>query len=573
MKSLQDYSKIQVLDFEFQQQPGHQPTAHCCVVHEMITGQTARVWLHPSDNPTGECPYSSDEDTLLLTYFGSAEAQCLLALGWSLPRNHIDLYAEFRCLTNGRALLNGKGLLGALSYFNIDTMGVAEKEEMRTLAIRGGPFSDAERKALLDYCQADVEGTAKLAQAMLPKINLPHALIRGRYVNTIGEMEANGIPVDAATLKVLQERWPEIVSTLIQRVNATYGVYEGRTFKNRRWLEWTQVQGIDWPRHASGAPVLDRDTFSDMARLHPEILPMKELRTTLSQTRIGDLPVGPDGRNRTLLSPFSSRTGRNQPKSSKLIFGPAKWMRGLIRPEQGKALAYLDYEQQEFGIAAALSSDSKMRTAYRTGDPYLSFAKQAGAVPTDATQESHPRQRELFKSCALGVQYGMGIDSLAAKTRQSIAHARQLYDLHRETYPNYWAWSQGVQDSGVLNGGLEAAFGWQVKVEGTPNGRFLRNFPLQANGAEMLRLACILASEAEVKLCAPVHDALLIEADDDLIDEHVQRCKEAMTRASEIVLLGFQLRVEHHVIRFPEHFPVGNGQAVWDEVNRLLGEL
>ena len=40
-----------------------------------------------------------------------------------------------------------------------------------------------------------------------------------------------------------------------------------------------------------------------------------------------------------------------------------------------------DFSQQEFAIAAALSGDEKMQAAYRSGDPYLSFARQAGAVP------------------------------------------------------------------------------------------------------------------------------------------------------------------------------------------------
>ena len=55
-----------------------------------------------------------------------------------------------------------------------------------------------------------------------------------------------------------------------------------------------------------------------------------------------DLAVGAEGRNRTLLSPFGARTGRNTPSNTKFIFGPAVWLRGLIRPDPGKALAYID---------------------------------------------------------------------------------------------------------------------------------------------------------------------------------------------------------------------------------------
>ena len=49
-----------------------------------------------------------------------------------------------------------------------------------------------------------------------------------------------------------------------------------------------------------------------------------------------------------------------------------------------------------------------MMGAYMSGDPYLAFAMQAGAVPSDATKQSHAVVREQFKVCALAVQYGMG---------------------------------------------------------------------------------------------------------------------------------------------------------------------
>ena len=48
--------------------------------------------------------------------------------------------------------------------------------------MRGGPWSDDERKAMLDYCQEDVESLARLLPAMLPRIDLPRALLRGRYM-------------------------------------------------------------------------------------------------------------------------------------------------------------------------------------------------------------------------------------------------------------------------------------------------------------------------------------------------------------------------------------------------------
>src|SRR5262249_45212137 len=150
----------------------------------------------------------------------------------------------------------------------------------------------------------------------------------------------------------------------------------------------------------------------------------------LSELRLNDLSVGHDGRNRTILSAFRSRTGRNQPSNSKYIFGPSVWLRGLIRPTPGYGVAYLDWSQQEFAISAALSGDAAMQDAYQSGDPYLTFAKQAGAVPADATKSTHRVERELFKICALAVLFGMEFRGLALRINQSTIVARDLLAAH-----------------------------------------------------------------------------------------------------------------------------------------------
>jgi DNA polymerase I-like protein with 3'-5' exonuclease and polymerase domains len=274
-----------------------------------------------------------------------------------------------------------------------------------------------------------------------------------------------------------------------------------------------------------------------------------------------------------MLSAFASRTSRNQPSNAKFIFGPSVWFRGLIRPEPGWAIAYLDYEQQEFGIAAALSGDRVMQAAYASGDPYLTFAKQAGAVPPDATKESHSNERDRFKACVLAVQYGMREQSLALRIGQSEAHARELLRLHRETYPKFWEWSQAAVDHAMLHGWLQTVFGWRIHVGRDANPRSLANFPMQANGAEMLRLACSLATERGIRVCAPVHDALLIEAPLDEIAAAVLATQTAMLEASEVVLSGFALRTDAKTVRHPERYMDKRGEQMWAKFWTVVEEL
>ncbi len=539
------------------------------VARDWCSGQTIRIWLEPGASP----PIRFGETDLLVGYYASAEVGCFLALGWPLPSRVLDLYVEFRWSTSGREGSAGHGLLGALAHFGHTGVDASEKGAMRALA-QQETHNDRERQSLLDYCESDVDGLGKLLSSMEGLLDLPRALLRGRYMTAAAKIEATGIPLDITRLNVIRDHWQDITGALIRAVDEDYHVYENGSFKARRFEAWCVGKGIEWPALPNGGLKLDADTFSEMAQMHPAVRSLGELRATLGQLRLHDLPVGPDGRNRCLLSAFRSITGRNQPSTSKCIFGPAKWVRSLIQPGPGHALAYIDYEQQEFGIAAALSGDDAMRAAYAsgddpTGDPYLTFAKQAGAVPADATKKTHPQEREKFKECALAVQYGMGQDALGLKLGLSKAHGRELIDHHRKLYHKYWAWSDRIEARGMLGLPLRAAFGWQTVAGRTPNPRSLRNFPLQANGAEMLRIACIALTEAGICVCAPVHDAVLIEDLEDSIDETVDRARDIMRKASEVVLGGFPIRTEAKIVRPHERYSDRRGEAMWNLICRL----
>jgi DNA polymerase I-like protein with 3'-5' exonuclease and polymerase domains len=103
-----------------------------------------------------------------------------------------------------------------------------------------------------------------------------------------------------------------------------------------------------------------------------------------------------------------------------------------------------------------------MMEAYTSGDPYLTFAKQCGAVPEDATKETHKRERDVFKTVTLGTNYGMEAYSLAGRLGISGLEARELLQKHRETYPRFWKWSQNVVDAALCRLDIKTVFGWHL---------------------------------------------------------------------------------------------------------------
>jgi hypothetical protein len=567
----QSFREIWAVDYEFHGNPGDHPTIVCLVAHELLTGRTLRIWqdeLSEMQSP----PYTIGPNSLFIAYYSSAELSCHLALGWPLPTHILDLFTEFRNLTNGLPLPCGKGLIGALAYFGIDSIGALQKETMRDLILSGGPWSNDDREAILDYCHSDVKALVLLLGKMAPELELERALLRGQFMAAAAKIEYQGIPIDMELFNQLQENWGPIKTQLVQDVDANYGVFEDGHFRLSLFERYLIANNIPWPILASGTLKTDDDTFKDMAKIYPQLKQLRDLRSILSQLKLSSLSIGKDGRNRCLLSAFQARTGRNQPSNSRFIFGTSAWFRSLIKPKSGMGLAYIDWSQQEFGIAAKLSEDFQMQKAYRSGDPYLAFGKQAGAVPTYATKESHREDRDRFKACVLGVNYGMGEKALADRIQQSVLEARDLLKKHQGTFKQFWRWSNGALDYAMFYGKLWTVFGWTINVTENPNPRMLRNFLIQANGAEMLRLACILVLNEGVNICAPVHDAILIEAPIDELDDKIHIAQNVMKQASKIVLSGFGLNTDVEKIKYPDRFSDRRGEETWNTILDILAK-
>jgi hypothetical protein len=150
--------------------------------------------------------------------------------------------------------------------------------------------------------------------------------------------------------------------------------------------------------------------------------------------------------------------------------------------------------------------------------------------------------------------------------------ARDLLRTHRETYRTFWGWSDAALDTAMLTGSLHTVFGWHVHVGETPNPRSLRNFVCQGNGAEMMRLAACLGTERGVEVCAPVHDAFLICAPLDRLEEDVAAMRAAMAEASRIVLGGFELGTDVSITRWPDRYMDSRGGVMWDRVMGLLDQ-
>ena len=396
-------------------------------------------------------------------------------------------------------------------------------------------------------------------------------------------MEHRGVPIDMEIYPQLADGvvWAYVRDAMVPAIDANYGVYVRNkhgdwTFSQKQFAEYLKREGIAWPLTATGELSLKNKTFEDMTKGYSKLENLRQLRHARNKMRKIKLAVGADGRNRTTLWPFKSKTSRTQPKAAQWIFSPAVWLRSLIKPGIGMAVAYVDYSSMEFMVGAALSGDPVMIELYQSGDPYLAFAKRVGAAPEWATKKTHKEVRDRYKTGLLAIQYGVQELTLAAKLNVSVIAAREMIAQHKQLFAVYWAWVEDWIQHSLDTGVMWTVFDWQCQVGITEfNSRAIGNFPVQAISADILRLAIIMADERGLCLLAPVHDALLIEATIDRIKADVALLQDIMVRASRIVLNqnaggNLALRSSAETVEYPHRFTDARGTEIWDRVMDLL---
>ena len=144
-------------------------------------------------------------------------------------------------------------------------------------------------------------------------------------------------------------------------------------------------------------------TFERMAEEWPLAGELPKIRILVDKFKVFDLPIGKDGRARTSLWAYGTKTGRNNTaKGGGFIFAKDAAFRHLIQPPQGRALILVDWSAQELHIAARLSGDPKLIEIVTNGkDPYISLAVMVGLAPKGATRKAIRKRAASARLCSL----------------------------------------------------------------------------------------------------------------------------------------------------------------------------
>jgi DNA polymerase I len=582
------YEEIWVEDTEFYPglglgnggRDGDPQTPLCLVAVEMRSGRVVSLW---QDEFGPVPPYRTDAGVLFVG-FTPAEFSFHAALGWPQPACSIDAYVEFRHYTNdgaAKAEDRGKGfysLDGALQYFCENGIDTAHKDDMRDRILQGPPFSADEHERIQLYCKNDTEALVCLFLHIAPTIrSWPHAIARCNVTWALAQQERRGVPIALPILEQLREDWSALQLDLVCERDR-FGLYEVDKKGKPHWRRHlfkalVKRLGWAWPTYDDGSLDETEETFREMAGRYPEAETIRELRYSLSKLRLNELAVGADGRNRTPLWGYGTKTARNAPSTSKFVFGPAKWIRHLITAPPRLVLVHRDFMQQEVRIAAVLSADGALLAACESGDVYLGVAGQLGFLRDSMSPKEVKAVRSLFKTVVLGIQYGLGPRSLAIRAGISMYEACEVLARLRARFYRFEDYAQQVVDRAGLDLEISTQFSWVMQCPPGINPRTVRNFPIQATAAEIMHVACVLAERRGLRIVAPVHDAFMAEGSADCAVDIEIALDRVMRDAAAVVLRGYELPTDKQTILPGGHFIDDRGAEMWETITRLLAKL
>ena len=567
----------------------------CFVYSDIFTGEVTRKWVYDEKDYT---PHFDYDNVLLVSYNATAEFGCYLKNLHGRPKNMWDAYAETSRLY--KPMRMGKGALTLLTtaenYGIEDKLTVVEKERNLDLILRRNEFSHLpfkytvkEQKEILDYCQSDAEILRQLFIKQVldieTKLNLKteeefetelwQILNRGYAIGCVSLVERNGIPVDTKLISRFNEAWPKVKDNLIRKINEEIDVFTDDLVFNHKKFDNLIIRNNlhgKWQRMKSGHFTTNKKVIKNNLDCE-DIKKFNEIRTFQNMTKLTSYAPGYDGRVRTSINMFGTVTGRASPSSARYPFSASKWARNFIKPSYGSWLVYIDYSSQEPAIQGYLSKDENKIKAYQSGDNYIYTGKLFGMLPENATRQSHPEERTMFKVIDLANTYGQGPYAVAESLKCSVSHAKFLMKKYKEIFKVYFQWLDGFIEAGLHKKYLTTVYGWQRHIKNlfqTKDGkrtdirRSLMNWPIQSHGAEILRKALVDLTDENFEVCALVHDAVLIQIPIPEFNQRLEEAKQIMVDAS-VDVVGGPIRVDHEVIK-TNYIQDGKDQKLFDEI-------
>lgn len=426
------------------------------------------------------------------------------------------------------------------------------------------PFAQVGLQHATDYAAEDAEVCLRLHQIFQPRLQA-HPRLQAIYhdleiplLTVLAHIERTGVKIDAATLRehsqILRERLDYLTE---QAYEAAGGPFNLASPKQIQEIFFERLGLPVLRRTPKGQPSTAEDVLEQLAAEFPLprlILEHRGLAKLLS-TYTERLPerIHPvTGRVHTSYHQAVAATGRLSSSEPNLQNIPIRTEEGRrIRQafiaEDGYQLLAADYSQIELRIMAHLSQDTGLLTAFaRQQDIHRSTAAEVFGVAPDTVNSE---QRRAAKAINFGLIYGMSAFGLARNLHITQGQAKTYIERYFQRYPGVHTYMERSQEQARQHGYAETLWGRRLSLPEINSRNATRrqqaervaiNAPVQGTAADIIKRAMLTVAarleDSALPACMimQVHDELVLEVREDVIDDARTLVCEAMRQAADL---------------------------------------
>ncbi len=449
-----------------------------------------------------------------------------------------------------------------LAHTNIHFTDVAGKGKNQIT------FNQVSLDVAVPYAAEDADMTLRLHRHFWPQLEqLPgqqalYETLEVPLVGVLSRIERTGVCVDAVLLKhqsgELAERMQEIQDAAWKEAGHEFNLGSPKQLQAILFEEL----GIPVVRKTpKGQPSTAEDVLQELALTYPlpKLVLQHRSMSKLKSTYTDKLPRqinAKTGRVHTSYHQAVASTGRLSSADPNLQNIPIRTEEGrrirqaFIAPP-GKKILAVDYSQIELRIMAHLSADEGLLSAFAEGRDIHSAT--AAEVFGGSIESVSVDDRRAAKAINFGLIYGMSAFGLAKQLNIGRVEAQAYVDLYFKRYPGVKAYMEETRELAREQGYVETVYGRrlylpEIKSRNAQRRQYAErtaiNAPMQGTAADIIKRAMIdidawlYETDAPVLMIMQVHDELVFEVDEAVIDQYVT---EIATRMESVVELSVPL--------------------------------
>jgi DNA polymerase-1 len=414
------------------------------------------------------------------------------------------------------------------------------------------------------YAAEDADVTLRLHQTLWPRVESESTLatlfteLEMPLVPVLSRIERTGVKVDA---RLLAQQSEEVAQRLAELESEAHGE-AGRAFNlgSPRQLQEILFDELELPvisKTPKGQPSTAESVLQELAHDHalPHLIlehrALSKLRSTYLESLPGQINPG-SGRVHTSYHQAVASTGRLSSSDPNLQNIPVRRPEGRrIRrafvADEGHCLLAADYSQIELRIMAHLSGDEGLKAAFAGGeDVHKATAAEVFDVALDQVSQD---QRRNAKAINFGLIYGMSAFGLARQLGIGRSEAQAYVDLYFARYPGVKAYMDATREQAHDRGYVETVFGRRLYLPEINSRNAQRrqyaertaiNAPMQGTAADIIKRAMLTVDRwlhdggEGVRMIMQVHDELVFEVAEDVVDRVRERIEAMMADAAEL---------------------------------------